>query len=149
MEYILKMVRDDIEAILNRARTIAVVGLSRNPEKDSHRVASYLQSKGYRIVPINPSADEVLGERSYPSLRELPDGLKEEIDVVDIFRPSGDVPPVVDEAVEMRRRFGKPGAVWMQLGIVNEEAAQRAREAGIDVVMDRCMKIEHFHLASK
>lgn len=143
------MVNDSVASVLNRSRTIAVVSLSRNPEKDSHRVARYLQSKGYRIVPINPLADEVLGERSYPSLRELPDDLKAEIDVVDVFRPSGDVAPIVDEVVEMRRRFGKPEAVWMQLGIVNEEAARRAREAGLSVVMDRCMKIEHFRLTSK
>ena len=136
------MVQDDIEDILNRSKVVAVIGLSRSPEKDSYRVAKYLQSQGYRIVPVNPSAEEILGERSYPSLQELPNDLKQSIDVVDVFRPSEDVPLIVDQAVEMRRRFGRPTAVWMQLGIVNEAAAQRARAAGLKVVMNRCMEIE-------
>ncbi len=137
------MIQDEIEDILSRSKTVAVVGLSRSPEKDSYRVAYYLQSRGYKIVPINPVADEILGERSYRSLQELPDELKRSIDVVDIFRPSEDVPAIVNQVVEIRRQFGKPNAVWMQLGIVNETAAQQAREAGLKVVMNRCMEIEH------
>ncbi|MEE9586104.1 MAG: CoA-binding protein [Nitrososphaerales archaeon] len=125
---------------------MAVVGLSRNPEKDSNRVARYLQSKGYRIVPVNPSADEILSEKSYTTLLDLPEDLKSSIDVVDIFRPSEDVPPIVDQAVSLKKHFGKPDTVWMQLGIVNEDAARRARDAGIEVVMDRCMMIEHRRL---
>ena len=136
------MVQDDIEDILNRSKTVAVIGLSRSPEKDSYRVAQYLQSQGYRIIPVNPSAEEILGERSYSSLHELPDDLKRSIDVVDVFRPSEYVPSIVDQVVEMRRRFGRPNVVWMQLGIVNEAAAQRARSAGLKVVMNRCMEIE-------
>jgi len=123
-----------IDRVLRRARTIAVVGLSRSPAKDSHMVASYLKSAGYRIVPVNPTAVEILGEKAYPDLRSIP----EEVDVVDVFRPSEEVGGIVDEAVAIGAK-----AVWMQLGIVNEEAAEKARRAGLDVVMDRCMMIEH------
>jgi len=130
-----------------RFKTIAVVGLSKDPSRPSHDVASYMREHGYRIIPINPTVDEVLGEKSYRSLLDLPDRLKREIDVVDIFRRPEDVPPIVEQAVELRRTLGRPFAVWMQLGIVNEEAASRAREAGMDVVMDRCMKIEHRRLS--
>lgn len=143
------MVQDDIEDILNLSKTIAVIGLSRSPEKDSYRVARYLQSQGYKIIPVNPSAEEILGERSYHSLQELPEDLKRSVDVVDVFRPSEDVPPIVDQAIEMRRRFGRPTAVWMQLGIVNETAAKRARAAGLKVVMNRCMEIEGRRRSSK
>ena len=131
-----------IDEILSM-RTIAVVGLSKDPLKPSHDVARYLQSHGYRIVPINPTVEEVLGEKSYPSLLSLPEDLKRKIDVVDIFRRAEDVPPIVAEAVKLHESFGHPTAVWMQLGIVNEAAAAQARDAGLKVVMDRCMKIEH------
>ena len=131
------------------ASTIAVVGLSKDPAKPSHDVASYLQSHGYRIVPINPTIAEVLGEKAYKSLLDLPEELKRQIDVVDIFRRAEDVPPIVEEAIELRTNYGHPAAVWMQLGIVNEDAAKRARAAGLDVIMDRCMKIEHSRLQSK
>ena len=140
---------EDIEDILSRSKTIAVIGLSRSPGKDSYRVAQYLQSQGYRIVPVNPSAEEILGERSYPSLQDLPDNLKRSVDVVDIFRPSEDVPPIVDQAVEVHRRLGRPSVIWMQLGIVNEAAAHRALAAGLKVVMNRCMEIEHRRRSSK
>jgi predicted CoA-binding protein len=123
--------------------TIAVVGLSKDPSKPSHDVAKYLQSHGYRIVPINPTVEEVLGEKSYPSLLSLPEDLKRQIEVVDIFRRAEDVPPIVAEAAKLHESFGHPKAVWMQLGIVNETAASEARDAGLRVVMDRCMKIEH------
>jgi predicted CoA-binding protein len=105
-------------------------------------VAKFLKSHGYRIVPINPTVDEVLGEKSYPSLSQLPDELKREIEIVDIFRRAEDVPPIVTEAVQLHNKTGRPRAVWMQLGIVNEEAGRAAAESGMDVVMDRCMKIE-------
>lgn len=130
-----------IDQILSM-RTIAVVGLSKDPAKPSYDVASYLLQNGYRIVPINPTVEEVLGEKAYPSLLSLPDYLKREIDVVDIFRRSEDVPPIVTEAISLHRSFGQPKAVWMQLGITNEAAAKQARDAGLLVVMDRCMKIE-------
>lgn len=130
-----------------QSKTIAVVGLSDNPERPSHDVASYLKSNGYRIVPINPTINQVLGEKAYKSLPDLPDELKREIDVVDIFRRPEDVPPIVEQAIELRRSHAKPKTIWMQLGIVNEEAAQKARSAGLEVVMDRCMKIEHARAA--
>jgi len=137
-----------IEDIL-KCRTIAVVGLSRDPTKPSHEVASYLKEHGKRIIPVNPSADEILGEKCHASLLEIPDELAREIEVVDIFRPSSDVPPIAEQAIELKKRFGKLRAIWMQLGIVNEEAAARARGAGLEVVMDKCMMIEHRRLAAQ
>ena len=131
----MKTVRD----ILEKSKVIAVVGLSPKPERDSHEVAKYLQDQGYRIVPVNPRADTILGEKSYPDLASIP----EKVDVVDIFRRSDDVPPVVDQAIDIGAK-----AVWMQLGIVNEDAAVKAREAGLGVVMDRCMLVEHRNLVS-
>jgi hypothetical protein len=124
-------------------KTIAIVGLSKDPSRPSHDVAKYLIEHEYRVVPVNPTVDEVLGQKSYPSLLGLPDQLKREIEVVDIFRRAEDVPPIVDEAVNLHNRLGYPKAIWMQLGIVNEEAAHKARSSGMDVVMDRCMKIEN------
>ena len=126
-----------VRDILEKSKVIAVVGLSPKPERDSHEVAKYLQDQGYRIVPVNPRADTILGEKSYPDLASIP----EKVDVVDIFRRSDDVPPVVDQAIDIGAK-----AVWMQLGIVNEVAAAKAREAGLGVVMDRCMLVEHRNL---
>jgi len=134
--------QEEINSILESYRTVAVVGLSRNPAKASYRVAQYLQSVGYRIIPVNPFVDEVLGEKSYKSLLDVP----EAIEVVDIFRPAEAVPAIVEEAIQLKNRVGSPKVVWMQLGIVNEEAARRAKEAGFTVVMDRCMMREHKRL---
>ena len=138
---------DQLAARILKSKTIAVVGLSKDPSRPSHDVATYLKSHGYRIVPINPTVDEILGEKSYKSLLDLPEHLKREIDVVDIFRRAEDVPPIIEEAIQLHKIFGKPNAIWMQLGIVNEDAAEKAREAGLFVVMDRCMKIEHARLS--
>jgi len=129
------------------SKVIAVVGLSKDPSKPSHDVASYLRANGFKIVPINPTADVVLGEKSYRSLLELPDDIKRELDVVDIFRRSEDVPDVVREAAQIHLSYLKPSVVWMQLGIVNQTAAKLATDHGMDVVMDRCMKIEHSKLS--
>jgi len=123
-----------IEEMLREAKVIAVVGLSPREDRPSNEVAKYLQEQGYRIVPVNPDVSEVLGEKAYPDLRSIP----EPVDLVDIFRRPKDVGPVVDQAVEIGAK-----AVWMQLGIVNEEAATVAREAGLGVVIDRCTLIEH------
>jgi predicted CoA-binding protein len=123
-----------IEGILKNAHNIAVVGISDNPQRPSHDVAAFLQRKGYRIIPVNPKIDNVLGEKAYPNLSAVP----EQIDVVDIFRRSEDVGPIIDEAIGTGA-----GAVWLQLGVINEEAADRAAEAGLRVVMDRCLKQEH------
>jgi len=132
-----------VRSILQEHRTIAVVGLSRDPSKDSYRVAQYLQTKGYRIIPINPFIEEILGERCYRSLLEVPEDLQKILEIVDIFRRAEDVPPIVDQAIQLRRKTGNPQVVWMQLGIVNEVAAKRAIEAGLTVVMNKCMMIEH------
>ena len=125
------------------SKAIAVVGLSKDPAKPSYQVASYLRTKGFRIIPVNPTADSILGKKSYKSLLDLPDYIKSELDVVDIFRRTEDVPRVVEEAVEIHTKYLRPYVVWMQLGIINEIAAKMARDSGLDVVMDRCMKIEH------
>jgi uncharacterized protein len=134
-----------IPDILQNSRTIAVVGLSTNPARDSHEVAEYLQRHGYRIVPVNPTyADQtILDERCYATLADAAAALKKDnidIDVVDCFRKSEAIAPIVDDAIAIGARY-----VWMQLGVVNEAAAQKARAAGLDVVMDRCIKIEHMH----
>jgi thioredoxin len=135
-------VEEEIKNALEKYRTVAVVGLSDNSSKASYIVAKFLKSKGWRIIPVNPFVDEVLGEKSYKSLLDLPEDFQKTVEVVDIFRPSKDVPPIVDQAIQLKNKNGKPHMVWMQLGIVNEEAAAKAREAGLTVIMNRCMKIE-------
>jgi predicted CoA-binding protein len=117
---------------------VAVVGLSPNPSRPSYRVAVYLQEQGYRIVPVNPNTTEVLGEPCYPSLTAIP----HPVELVDIFRRSEEVSPIIDEAIQIGAK-----AVWMQLGIVDQAAGNRAEEAGLDVVMDKCTAIEHRSLA--
>jgi predicted CoA-binding protein len=126
--------QDEIGALLRRARTIAVVGLSSSPLRPSHGVAAYLQMQGYRIIPVNPTIAGVLGEKAYPSLLEVP----EKIDLVDIFRRSQFVAETVDQAIQLHLP-----AVWMQEGVIHEEAAKKARVAGILVIMDRCLLKEH------
>jgi len=123
-----------IKEIFLSTKTIASVGLSNNKEKVSNGVAAYLQSQGYRVIPVNPTVDEILGEKSYPDLESIP----EKIDVVQVFRRPEDVPPVVESAIKIGAKV-----VWMQEGIVNEEAARMAREAGLKVVMDACMRATH------
>ena len=122
------------EQILSSSRVIAVVGLSPNPDRPSYRVASYLKEQGYRIIPVNPGAKEILEEVCYPDLGSIP----EPVDVVDIFRRSEDVPTIVEAAIDIKAK-----AVWMQEGVTNEAAAARAREAGLSVVMNKCMRKEH------
>ena len=145
----MRAVTDELISEILRMKTIAVVGLSKDPSRPSYDVASYLKSHGYRIIPVNPTVDAVLGEKSYKSLLDLPDQLKHEIEVVDIFRRAEDIPPIVDQAIQLHKERGHPKAVWMQLGIVNEEAARKAKAAGLDVVMDHCMKIEHSRLSAQ
>jgi predicted CoA-binding protein len=125
---------DPILEILKNYKTIAVVGLSSNPARPSHGVAKYIKSAGYRIIPVNPNEKEVFREKSYARLEDVP----EKIDVVDIFRRAEDVPPVVDGAIRVGAKV-----VWMQLGIENEAAAEKARAAGLIVVQDGCMYMEH------
>jgi predicted CoA-binding protein len=135
--------QNEIKEILTKYKTVAVVGLSREPDKDSYRVSAYLKEHGFRIIPVNPFADEVLGERSYKSLLDIPTEIQRTVEVVDVFRPAKDVPPIVDQAVKLKEMYGKPYVVWMQLGIVNEQAAETAKQAGLTVVMNKCMMVEH------
>jgi predicted CoA-binding protein len=127
-------VSEEIADILKNARTIAVVGLSDNPEKDSNRVATYLIEKGYDVIPVNPSKKEILGRTSYPDIASVP----VKIDVVDIFRPVEAIPPIVDAAIAVGAKV-----VWMQLGLAHPESAQKARMAGLKVIQSKCIKIEH------
>ncbi len=129
-----------IKNILNESKTVAIVGLSTKPEQESYSVACYLSDHGYEIIPVNPGADEILGRKSYASLRDLP----EPPDVVDVFRRPDAMPEIVEDAIAIGAK-----AVWMQLGITHSDAAKRAREAGLMVVMDHCMKREHQKLSKK
>ena len=140
------MNRDKIKEILATCKTIAVVGLSREPDKESYIVSAYMQNHGFRIIPVNPFADEVLGEKSYKSLTAIPAKFQKSIDIVDIFRKADDVPPIVEQALKLREKHGKPCVVWMQLGIVNEKAAAVARNAGLTVIMDKCIMQQHKRL---
>ena len=130
---------DELRPVLERARTIAVVGLSDKPERDSNEIARYLQSQGYRVVPVNPMVREVLGERSYPSVAEIPHDIR--VDIVDVFRKSDQVPPVVDEAIARH-----VPTVWMQLGVANAEASARGRRAGLTVFENLCIMVQHRRL---
>ena len=126
--------------ILNDYRIIAMIGLSPDPNRPSHRVAKYLINHGYKVIPVNPDAQEILGARSFSNMSSIP----EPIEIVDIFRRSEEVMPIVDEAIKIGAKV-----VWMQEGVINEEAASKARDAGILVVMDRCMLKEHKRLNKK
>ena len=126
-----------LSRILRRHRRVAIVGLSANWHRPSNFAAKYLQEHRYRVIPVNPAYEEVLGERCYPDLKSVP----EPVEIVNIFRRAEDVPPIVEDAIAIGAKV-----VWMQLGVVHEAAAARAREAGLQAVMDRCMKIEHARL---
>lgn len=125
------------EGILKNSRVIAIVGLSANSERPSNIVAVYLKSHGYKIIPVNPGEETILGETCYPDLISI----SEKVDVVDIFRKSEDVPPIVQAAIKIGAK-----AVWMQEGVVNQDAASAAEKAGLKVVMDKCMRKEHMKL---
>lgn len=126
-----------LRELLETTRRIAVVGLSPKPDRDSHRVAAYLQQHGYEVVPVYPREDEILGEKVYRRVQDVPGA----VDVVDVFRRGEDLPEVVADVLAAHA-----SAVWFQLGCVNDAAAERARQAGLAVVMDRCMKVEHGRL---
>jgi predicted CoA-binding protein len=134
------MIEDgNIKGLLERSRTIAVLGVSNKPERDSHRVAAYLQQVGYRMIPVNPILEEVLGQTCYPDLASIPDDI--DVDIVDVFRRAEFIPEIVEDAIERGAR-----AVWLQLGISHPEAEQRALEAGLEVISNRCIKGEHGRL---
>jgi uncharacterized protein len=126
-----------IKALLSRPQTVAVVGCSPSPQRDSHRIAQLLRIRGHRVIPVNPGHQTILGETCYASLRDIP----EQVDMVDIFRRSEHVAPIVDEAIEAGAKI-----VWMQLGVIDERAAAKAQHAGLTVVMDRCPAIEYRRL---
>src|SRR5208283_2252211 len=129
---------DPIYELLSRAETIAVVGLSASPMRPSHSVSAYMQAKGYKIIPVNPRIAEALGEKSYPSLLEMPLEVAQTIDLVDVFRRSEYVDEIVEQAIRL-----KIPVIWLQEDVINEVAAEKARQAGMFVVMDRCILKEH------
>ncbi len=120
--------------ILKESKTIAVVGMSKNPSKAAHRIPKYLKDVGYHVIPVNPTADEILGEKAYKTLEDIP----VQVDIVDVFRPSGATPPFVKSAVKL-----KPKLIWLQLGISNEESKEIAEENGINYVENKCLMVEH------
>lgn len=125
---------EELKKLLTESKTIAVIGASPKPWRDSGSIADYLNKKGYKVFPVNPKYEEVLGMKCYPDLKSIP----EKIDIVDIFRNSDAVEQVIDEAIAVGAK-----SVWMQLGVVNETAASKAEQAGLNVVMDRCISIEY------
>ena len=130
---------EELKDALSTCKTVAVVGISPKEDRPSYIVASYLKKKGYRIIPVRPDGDYILGEKVYPNLTEIPKEV--EVDVVDIFRRSEDVPPIVEEAIQRGAKV-----IWMQEGVMHKEAGAKAEKAGLKVVMDRCMKKEHQRL---
>ncbi|MCS7229368.1 MAG: CoA-binding protein [Candidatus Kryptonium sp.] len=128
--------KDEIKEILTKYKTIAIVGLSDKPDRDSYIVAEYLLRNGYKIIPVNPNIDSVFGLKAYPDLLSVPD----EIDIVDIFRRPEFVEEIVDQAIQKKAKV-----VWMQLGVLNEKAAKKAQSAGLKVVMNKCIKVEHMY----
>ena len=130
---------EDLKDILTGCKTVAIVGISSREDRPSYIVASYLQSKGFRIIPVRPDGGTILGEKVYRNLMEIPNEI--EVDIIDIFRRSEDVPPIVDEAIQRGAKV-----VWMQEGVVHKEAGTKAEKAGLKVLMDRCMKKEHQRL---
>ncbi len=127
----------ELRKMLQNAHTIASVGFSKDEEKPAHYIPAYLLEHGYEVIPVNPTTDEILGHKSYPDLPSI----GKQVDVVQIFRPSEEVPPIVEQAIQIGAKV-----VWMQEGIVNQDAARAARNAGLEVIMDRCMKVEHNRL---
>ena len=129
--------------VVGKYKVIAVVGASKNPEKEAGSVPAYLQDHGYTIIPVNPTTDSINGLKAYPSLADLPDELARKVEVVDVFRPSEELPQVARQVVEMKKRSGRPFVFWGQLGLENDEAKKILGDARVDYVMDRCMRVEH------
>ena len=129
--------------VMRKCRVIAVVGASKNPEKEAFTVPAYLQQHGYTIIPVNPTTNTVNGQRAYPSLADIPMDLAKQVDVVEVFRPSEEFPEVARQVVRMKQRTGRPFVFWGQLGLEDEEAKRILTEAKIEYVMDKCMRVEH------
>ena len=140
------MSQNEIKQILTTYKVVAIVGMSDTTGKHSYTVGAYLKQHGYQIIPVNPAIDKVLGCKSYRNLLDIPERIQKTIEVVNIFRKPADVPPIVEQALKLKARYGKLSVIWMQVGIVNEEAAQTALEAGLAVVMDKCIMAEHHRL---
>lgn len=128
---------------LQKYRVIAVVGASKNPEKDAFSVPQYMKEHGYMIIPINPTADEIVGEEAYPSLSDLPPELAKQVEIVDVFRPSEELPSVAQQVIDMSKRYGRPFVFWAQIGIENEEAKRMLSENGLKYVMNDCVRAAH------
>ena len=129
--------------VLAKSKTIAVVGASKNPEKEAHTVPRYLKDHGYRIIPVNPTATEIMGERAYPSLLDLPADVAQTVDVVEVFRPSEELARVALQTVEMKKRTGRAVFFWAQEGLESEEAKRTLEKNGVQYVMDACMRVVH------
>ena len=132
-----------IKEILSECKTIAVVGISRDSTKDSNIVSKYMKEKGYKIIPINPNSTEIFGEKCYPTLSNIPEEIQKRIDIVNIFRPSNDAAEITFDAIKIKKKSSAIKVIWMQLGISNQQAAFEAEKAGIKVIMDRCIMVEH------
>ena len=128
---------------MRKYRVIAVVGASKNPEKEAYSVPAYLRGKGYTIIPVNPTTDTIEGQRTYHSLAEIPQDLASKVEVVEEFRHSEEFPQVAEQVAEMKKRTGRPFVFWGQLGLENEEAKKILASAGVEYVMDKCMRVEH------
>jgi len=133
----------DPREVMKRYKVIAVVGASKNPEKEANSVPDYLTGHGYTVIPVNPTADMILGLKAYPSLADIPADLAKRVEVVEVFRPSEELPEVARQVAEMKKRTGRPYVFWGQLGLENDEAKRILGEAKVDYVMDKCMRVEH------
>lgn len=129
--------------VMRKHKVVAVVGASKNPEKDAYTIPEYLRGHGYTIIPVNPTADSINGQKTYPSLSAIPDDLAKRVEVVEVFRPSEEFPDVARQVVELKKRTGRPIIFWGQEGLENEEAKKILSGSKIDYVMDRCMRDEH------
>jgi len=133
----------DPREVMKKYRVIAVVGASKNPEKEANSVPDYLTGHGYTVIPVNPTADMILGLKAYPSLADIPADLAKRVEVVEVFRPSEELPEVARQVAEMKKKTGRPYVFWGQLDLENDEAKRILGEAKVDFVMDKCMRVEH------
>ncbi len=129
--------------VLKKYKTIAVVGASKNPTKDANTVPQYMKDHGYKIIPVNPTADEIVGEKTYPTLMDLHADLASKVEIVDVFRPSEELPQVAQQVVDFHRKYGRPFVVWAQLGLENEEAKQILSKSQIPYIMNACLRVVH------
>ncbi|MEM0117850.1 MAG: CoA-binding protein [Conexivisphaerales archaeon] len=137
------------DEVFDKCKVIAVVGASKNPEKEAHQIPLYLKQNGYQIIPVNPTADLIFGQKAYPTLLQIPDEVALTIDVVDVFRPSDELPEIAEQVIELGRRIGKKYIFWAQLGLENEAAKKKLAEAGFPYVMNSCMMVEHRRIFRK